>query len=146
MKTQQCGMEQEAAHVYCISMRFWAEPVDATEKEQQHNGEGTACHYHLRQGGCIQSSEPLVFLDLLWFASISLGRLFFDPPFLLPLLLPPSMSSQDRFPLPAWYPFAALPLGGQALLLAELDADAPALPASNCCCFHFSFRVLRAIC
>ena len=39
MKTQQCGMEQEAAHVYCISMRFWAEPVDATQKEQKHNGE-----------------------------------------------------------------------------------------------------------
>ena len=99
-------------------------------------------------GGGIQSPEPLVLLALLWFASISLARSFFESPFLLPLLLPRSMSSQDRFAcaFPAWYPFAALPLGGQALLLAELDADAPALPASNCCCFHFSFRVLRAIC
>ena len=39
MKTQQCGTEQEAAHVYCISLRVWAEPVDATQKEQKHNGE-----------------------------------------------------------------------------------------------------------
>ena len=39
MKTQQCGTEQEAAHVYCISLRVWAEPVDATQKEQEHNGE-----------------------------------------------------------------------------------------------------------
>ena len=39
MKTQHCGMEEEAAHVYCISLRFWAEPVDATQKEQKHNEE-----------------------------------------------------------------------------------------------------------
>ena len=39
MKTQQCGTEQEASHVYCISLRVWAEPVDATQKEQEHNGE-----------------------------------------------------------------------------------------------------------
>ena len=39
MKTQQSGTEQEAAHVYCMSLRVWAEPVDATQKEQEHNGE-----------------------------------------------------------------------------------------------------------
>ena len=58
------------------------------------------------------------------------------------------MSSQDRFAcaFPAWYPFAALPLGGQALLVAELDADAAALAASDICSFHFWFRMLRVVC
>jgi hypothetical protein len=39
MKSQQCGTEEEAAHVYWPSLRFWAEPVDATQKEQKQNGE-----------------------------------------------------------------------------------------------------------
>ena len=57
------------------------------------------------------------------------------------------MSSLDRFAcaFPARYPFAALPLGGQALPVAELDADAPALAASDFCCFHFWFRMSRVV-
>ena len=58
------------------------------------------------------------------------------------------MSSQERFAgaFPAWYPFAALPLGGQALLDAELDADALALAASDFCFFQFWFRMSRDVC
>ena len=45
----------------------------------------------------------------------------------MPLLMPPCISSQDRFSLPA---FAPLPLAGYALRAAELDVGArPLLPA-----------------
>ena len=50
-----------------------------------------------------------------------------EPPFLVPLLLPPSMCAQERFRLAASAP---LLLAGYALRAAELDAGArPLLPA-----------------
>ena len=50
-----------------------------------------------------------------------------EPPFLVPLLRPPSMSAQERFRLAASAP---LLLAGYALRAAELDAGArPLLPA-----------------
>ena len=39
MKSLECDSEEEAVHVYCPSLRFWAEPVDATEKEQKLHGD-----------------------------------------------------------------------------------------------------------
>ena len=65
-----------------------------------------------------------------------------EPPFLVPLLWPPSMSAQERFRLraakldagarpllPAFPPF---PLAGQALLAAELYTNLRLLQASAC--------------
>ena len=39
LETRQSGNVQETSHVYSISLRVWAEPVDATQREQGHDGE-----------------------------------------------------------------------------------------------------------
>ena len=97
----------------CVSGRS---PKTQLRESRDTMGNGAACHHVLRQLACPSSLEP---------------------PFLLPWLLPACISSQDRFTLP---PFAALPLGGQALLLAELDAGARRLPASESSCCQRRMR------
>ena len=58
--------------------------------------------------------------------------------------MPASISSLERFILPALPAFAPLPPGGEALLVAELDADARAVAASDCFSWYFAMRMLRA--
>ena len=38
LETRQSGNVQETCHVYSISLRVWAEPEDATQREEGHDG------------------------------------------------------------------------------------------------------------